>query len=155
MNTVAEQKPSHRIRVLNDNFRSTFIGGRIVTTPGVAELPLIDKAHVLLNVQRFADFNADNDPHGEHDFGSFEFGGVTYFFKIDYYSPNWTAARKTPPILRRRRAFSPSCAPTSTNPQNPNRKEASDGPATNLSRIHSGQTWRGPGGFLASHRCCF
>jgi hypothetical protein len=96
MNTVAEQKPSHRIRVLNDNFRSTFIGGRIVTTPGVAELPLIDKAHVLLNVQRFADFNADNDPHGEHDFGSFEVGGVTFFFKIDYYSPELDGGSEDP-----------------------------------------------------------
>jgi uncharacterized protein DUF3768 len=85
MSSVAERKPSHRIRVLNDNFRSTFIGGRVVTTLGVAELPLDVKAHVLLNVQRFADFNAENDPHGEHDFGSFEFGGVTYFFKIDLY----------------------------------------------------------------------
>jgi hypothetical protein len=87
MSCVDDHKPSHRIRILNDNFRSTFIGGRVVTTPGVAELPLDVKAYVLLNVQRFADFNAENDPHGEHDFGSFEFGGVTYFFKIDYYSP--------------------------------------------------------------------
>ena len=96
MSSVADVTPSHRIRVLNDNFRSTFIGGRIVTTPGVAELPLIEKAHVLLSVQRFADFNAENDPHGEHDFGSFEFGGVTYFFKIDYYSPELDGGSEDP-----------------------------------------------------------
>ncbi|MGH6678500.1 MAG: DUF3768 domain-containing protein, partial [Bradyrhizobium sp.] len=67
-----------------------------VMTPGVAELPLDVKAHVLLKVQSFADFNADNDPHGEHDFGSFEFGGVTYFFKHDYYSPDMDGGSEDP-----------------------------------------------------------
>jgi Protein of unknown function (DUF3768) len=33
----------------------------------------------------FADFTADNDPYGEHDFGSFEVAGETFFWKIDYY----------------------------------------------------------------------
>jgi len=33
----------------------------------------------------FDDFNADNDPHGEHDFGSFELEGEKLFSKIDYY----------------------------------------------------------------------
>jgi hypothetical protein len=85
MSSVADRAQAQRVRLLNDNFRTTFMGGRIVTTAGVAELPLDAKAHVLLQVQRFADFNADNDPHGEHDFGSFEIGGVSYFFKIDLY----------------------------------------------------------------------
>ena len=34
----------------------------------------------------FDDFNADNDPHREHDFGSFELNGDKLFWKIDYYS---------------------------------------------------------------------
>ena len=33
----------------------------------------------------FDDFNADNDPHREHDFGSFELEGEKLFWKIDYY----------------------------------------------------------------------
>jgi len=77
---------AHRIRVLNDNFRSTFIGGQIVMTAGVNELPLYAKAEVLLTVRAFSDFNEDNDPHGEHDFGSFECAGEKLFWKIDYYS---------------------------------------------------------------------
>ena len=52
---------------------------------GVAGLPLDVKAHVFIQVQSFADFNADNDPHGEHDFGSFEVAGEKFFWKIDYY----------------------------------------------------------------------
>jgi len=96
MNDTVALKPAHRIRVLNDNFRTMFIGGRIVMTQGVAELPLDLKARIILTVQSFADFNADNDPHGEHDFGSFELAGETYFFKVDYYSPDLNSGSEDP-----------------------------------------------------------
>jgi hypothetical protein len=76
---------THRVRVLNDNFRSTFIGGQIVMTQGVNEFPLDVKASVLLTVRSFTDFTRDNDPYSEHDFGSFEIAGETFFWKIDYY----------------------------------------------------------------------
>ena len=39
------------IRVLNDNFRSTFIGGQVVLTSGVSELPIDVKAEALLLVK--------------------------------------------------------------------------------------------------------
>jgi hypothetical protein len=74
-----------RIRVLNDNFRSTFVSGRVLTTAGVAELPVDTKARLLQAVRSFREFTNDNDPHGEHDFGSIEIEGETYFWKIDYY----------------------------------------------------------------------
>ncbi len=74
-----------RVRVLNDNFRVTFLGGKVVLTQGVNELPLDVKANVLLMVQRFDNFTRDNDPYGEHDFGCFEFAGDTFYWKIDYY----------------------------------------------------------------------
>jgi hypothetical protein len=73
------------IRILNDNFRSTFLGGQVVMTAGVSELPIDVKANVLLQVKNFSTFDGDNDPHGEHDFGSFEVAGETFFWKIDYY----------------------------------------------------------------------
>ena len=85
MSKVAALETSTRIRVLNDFFRTTFIGGRVVMTAGVADLSLGVRAQVVLKVQNFADFNADNDPYGEHDFGSFEVAGETFFWKIDYY----------------------------------------------------------------------
>ena len=28
---------------------------------------------------------AHNDPHGEHDFGSFEIAGQKFFWKLDYF----------------------------------------------------------------------
>jgi len=81
----ASQEARSRIRLLNDNFRSTFIGGRVLMSAGVAELPIDTKARLLLRVQKFSTFNIKNDPHGEHDFGSFALAGQKYFWKIDYY----------------------------------------------------------------------
>ena len=74
-----------RIRNLNDAFRRTFLGGRVMMTCGVAELPNEVKAKALQLVASFNQFTDDNDPYGEHDFGSFEFAGRTFFWKIDYY----------------------------------------------------------------------
>jgi Protein of unknown function (DUF3768) len=85
MNKIAPINTSDRIRVLNDNFRSTFIGGRVVMSSGVAALSLEVQAHVFIHVQTFAEFNTDNDPYGEHDFGSFEVGNEKFFWKIDYF----------------------------------------------------------------------
>lgn len=84
-NDVASANLLHRIQVLNDFFRGTFLGGKVVITAGVAALPLDVKARVLLQVQSFADFNADNDPNDEHDFGAFAAAGEEFFWKIDYY----------------------------------------------------------------------
>lgn len=82
--TITKEK-TNTIRVLNDNFRSTFIGGRVVMTAGVSELPIDVKAGALLMVKAFKAFDEGNDPHHEHDFGSFEIAGETFFWKIDYY----------------------------------------------------------------------
>lgn len=82
---LAEIPRAQRIRVLNDNFRRMFLGGRVMLTQGVAALPLDTKARVLLAVQSFKEFDEGNDPHGEHDFGAFETDGEKFFFKIDYY----------------------------------------------------------------------
>jgi hypothetical protein len=38
-----------------------------------------------LRQRGFDNFNADNDQHREHDFGSFELEGEKLFWKIDYY----------------------------------------------------------------------
>ena len=74
-----------RIRELNDAFRATLRGGRAMMTSGVAELPDCVKAEAVMQVARFSDFTDDNDPHGEHDFGSFTLVGRRFFWKIDYY----------------------------------------------------------------------
>jgi hypothetical protein len=96
MNQSEVLKKTDRIRVLNDNFRTTFIGGRVLTTAGVAELPVDLKARLLLAVQSFSDFSRDNDPHREHDFGTIDLEGETYFFKIDYYAPDLASGAEHP-----------------------------------------------------------
>jgi len=79
----AEQRT--RIRGLNDAFRKTMTGGRVLMTQGINALPSDVRAMAIRRVATFDDFSPDNDPHGEHDFGSFELAGQTFFFKIDYY----------------------------------------------------------------------
>ena len=94
---------------------SSAAGSRM--TAGVDALPLDTKARVLLAVQSFSNFTKDNDPHGEHDFGSFSVEGETYFWKIDYYDLVHEIRLRDPRGSGRlRRACSPSCAPTSTEP---------------------------------------
>ena len=76
---------AEKIRALNDAFRTTMTGGRVMMTAGVDALPSDVKAMVIRRVATFSDFNADNDPHNEHDFGSFTLAGRKFFFKLDYY----------------------------------------------------------------------
>ena len=39
----------------------------------------------LAKLKSFDTFTNDNDPYGEHDFGSFELDGHKLFWKIDYF----------------------------------------------------------------------
>ena len=72
-----------RIRDLNDAFRRNLVGGRVVFTAGIAGRA--DSNAILAQVRAFEKFDSDNDPHGEHDFGAFDQGRDTIFWKIDYY----------------------------------------------------------------------
>jgi hypothetical protein len=74
-----------RIRALNDRFRQTFVGGRIMVTATVAALPSDVLAMALRRVASFDTFTPDNDPHGEHDFGGFTLAGHSFYWKIDLY----------------------------------------------------------------------
>jgi hypothetical protein len=69
-----------RIRELNDQFRVTNIGGRVMLTAGVAALSEDTRREVFKRVR-----TPENDPHEEHYFGSFEVAGKKVFWKIDYF----------------------------------------------------------------------
>ena len=62
-----------------------FTDGLFYATPGIAALPADDQAAILRRVFEFDDFDAENDPYGEHDFGAFDHKGDRIFWKIDYY----------------------------------------------------------------------
>jgi hypothetical protein len=85
-----------RIRELNDAFRITFEGGRVLITAGVSALPPVLAAEVLQRVRTFSDFTPDNDPYGEHDFGRFEVAGRPLIWKIDYYDKSLTFGSEDP-----------------------------------------------------------
>jgi hypothetical protein len=84
------------IRRLNTEFRNTFRGGKVLLTANVAALPDADKAKALQTVADFKDFNEENDPHGEADYGSFDQAGREFWFKIDYFAPDMEHASEDP-----------------------------------------------------------
>jgi hypothetical protein len=97
----------NKIALLNDAFRRTFRGGKVMMTSGVDELPDCVKAEALRQVETFSEFTPDNDPHGEHNFGSFTLVGRKFFWKIEYYDREMTRMLSlTPSLTRRSRKFS-------------------------------------------------
>lgn len=74
-----------RIRAFNDGLRQTGQGGTVLCTSGIQALGEVMVREAIQALMRFDDFSNDNDPYGEHDFGSIELAGRTIFWKIDYY----------------------------------------------------------------------
>src|ERR1700755_84368 len=92
---------NQRTRVLNDALRHTLATGVAVMPPGVAALGEEAAARIIKTIAVFDDFCHANDPHEEHDFGSFEAEGTTIFFKIDYFdrSLNYHSPDPTDPAV--------------------------------------------------------
>ena len=99
-----------KIRQLNDSFRKTFLGGRVVITRAISAWPDHVQVQVMRLVQQFDAFTPDNDPNGEHDmiFLDFDYAGYRekVIGKIDYYdkelrfgSPDPSDPAKTTRIL--------------------------------------------------------
>lgn len=76
---------TEKIRALNDALRALTGQGRICVTRGIAALDVAEQAEIMRRVFTHTDFTPDNDPYGEHDFGSFEYAGKSIMWKIDYY----------------------------------------------------------------------
>jgi hypothetical protein len=90
-----------RIRALNDELLQNLAGGVAVMTPGVDALGQDAVDRIVKTIAVFDDFCHANDPHEEHDFGSFEADGHTIFFKIDLYEePNVKGANGDPVVTR-------------------------------------------------------
>lgn len=80
---------SAKIVAINDEHRRNMEGCNV--TRGVSAMGE-DVNEVFVRARDFTEFNEDNDPYGEHDFGSFTVSGVKIFWKIDYYDEdlkNW------------------------------------------------------------------
>ena len=96
----ANDDPQQRSRViaeLNDRCRAgTLRQAKTVFTRGCIDnfcdpgdpLSLFAVQSALLAKVRAHDCSADEDPHGERDFGVFEHEGQKLYWKIDYYDPS-------------------------------------------------------------------
>jgi hypothetical protein len=79
--TSTTMSTSERIRALNDDFRRTFVGGAVMITAGVEAMRPEQRRSLLQKVRAFDAFSEDNDPHGEHDFGAVDEGGVRWLLE--------------------------------------------------------------------------
>ena len=66
----------------------------------------LNTATIINKVRNFNDFDENNNPYGEKDFGAFDFKGKKIFWKIDYYdnkflflSPNACKPRLTNRVM--------------------------------------------------------
>jgi len=85
-----------KVRALNDAFRESMSGGKVVTTASLSNHP--DLGTILNVVRTYTAFSEDNDPYGEHDFGSFVVQGEPdrIFWKIDYYDKSMSEGSLDP-----------------------------------------------------------
>ena len=81
---------------------------------GVAALGAEAVERIVKTIAVFDDFCHANDPHEEHDFGSFEADGHMIMFKIDYFDQNLSMHSSDPadPAVTQRTS-SRSCLRTS------------------------------------------
>ena len=101
MTTETEPTKPEQIRALNDQLRHNLSGGTAVMTCGIAALGAEVVARIVKTIEVYGDFCHANDPHQEHDFGSFEADGQTIFFKIDLYEePDVKSANGEPVVTR-------------------------------------------------------
>ena len=79
------------IQAKNDAFRKAVMfapqpDGKAIMTRGVANLGNMVCAWIYKQIAEFDAFTDDNDPYGDHDFGSVQPQGLPkVFWKIDYY----------------------------------------------------------------------
>ncbi|MGB0967621.1 MAG: DUF3768 domain-containing protein [Halocynthiibacter sp.] len=66
------------------------IQGTTLFTPGVADMGDSFVLAALIAIAEYQEFSEENDPYGEHDFGSVKVMGQKVFWKIDLYDTELT-----------------------------------------------------------------
>ncbi len=98
----------------NDQFRQNFglpirihipsiPNGKYGATIGILNLGDYSMNIIKSKIRAYDEFNEDNDPHGEHDFGQFSVNGNDIFWKIDYYDNNYENGSEDPSDLSKTR----------------------------------------------------
>lgn len=96
-------RSSDKISDLNDRFRQgdPEIPGHIFMTGGIQQLTGNDPLELealFAKIRGFDEFDNGNDPHGEHDFGAFQFKDQKLFWKV-YYAPDLQHGSEDPSDL--------------------------------------------------------
>ena len=100
---IAEQNDWFRKKYAEDGVSATEHGKHIMTR-GCFTLPMEKQLELIKLVQGFDKFTEDNDPYGQHDFGSVDMDDTKYFWKIDYYDTEYkygSPAANDPSVTRR------------------------------------------------------
>tara|TARA_R110002167_G_scaffold346559_1_gene557172 strand:+ start:323 stop:658 length:336 start_codon:yes stop_codon:yes gene_type:complete len=92
---------TEKIAKLNDMARELMpMFGQLMLTSGISNLDPDVRGKILDKVRLFKDFSEDNDPYGEHDFGSIDTLGEKVFWKIDYYGLDMESGSENPADAR-------------------------------------------------------
>jgi len=84
--TICAKVPrAEAIARLNDLVRTTGTGGTVVITQGVRAITGFSAEVLAAELANYSDFDPDNDPHGERDFGCLTLWSHDLLWKIDYY----------------------------------------------------------------------
>ena len=81
-----------RIIELNDQFRTTFKGGRVQMTPSVYDLDARLRGRAVYAMSRYKKFDDDS----EHDSGVFIFAGYSFEWRIEYRDKDGTGTSPDP-----------------------------------------------------------
>jgi hypothetical protein len=93
----AVDEKTKKIAELNDLCRKAMgVAGVLIRTEGIAALPAEDQSAIREKVETFDSFDYRNDPHGERDFGAFDYKGNRIFWKIDCYNRTLTGGSEDP-----------------------------------------------------------
>jgi len=95
-NTCAQLPRGEAIAQLNDALRTQGKHGVIMVTAGVRDLRGFNPVMLAASLASYAAFDADNDPHGERDFGDMALFGADLLWKIDYYDQDLTFGSPDP-----------------------------------------------------------
>ena len=97
---------TNEIALQDDNFRKHLSQGTLVLTQGIRSNTKEDLEAIITKVRTFDNFDENNDPYGERDFGAFDYKGRRIFWKIDnydqeflYLSPDVSNPRVTNRVL--------------------------------------------------------
>ena len=94
---IAKQNDRFRSMIHIPQFGTPEVDGKVLITRGIAALSPLAQISILAAVRTFNAFTPDNDPYGEHDFGTIndaEAGRV--YWKIDYYDTDYRYGSENP-----------------------------------------------------------